>query len=146
MNGWEFNSSEQLGGKVFSCKSLEKPGGCWATHTAPQPPEGGAFVRHTALVRGGNPCRVPSQGPATTLGTSNSLALWVSAGEITLPSPIPYGMPYLCMAHTIGAFSSVQFSRSVVSNSLRPHESQHARPPCPSPTPGVHPDSRPSSQ
>jgi len=43
-------------------------------------------------------------------------------------------------------FSSVQFSRSVVSNSLRPHESQHARPPCPSPTPGVHPDSRPSSQ
>jgi len=32
-------------------------------------------------------------------------------------------------------FSSVQFSRSVVSNSLRPHESQHARPPCPSPTP-----------
>ena len=42
--------------------------------------------------------------------------------------------------------SSVQFSRSVVSNSLRPHESQHARPPCPSPTPGVHSDSRPSSQ
>ena len=33
-------------------------------------------------------------------------------------------------------FSSVQFGRSVVSDSLRPHESQHARPPCPSPTPG----------
>ena len=42
--------------------------------------------------------------------------------------------------------SSVQFSRSVVSDSLRPHESQHARPPCPSPTPGVHSDSRSSSQ
>ena len=42
--------------------------------------------------------------------------------------------------------SSVQFSCSVVSDSLRPHESQHARPPCPSPTPGVHPDSRPSSR
>ena len=42
--------------------------------------------------------------------------------------------------------SSVQFSHSVVSDSLRPHESQHARPPCPSPTPGVHSDSRPSSQ
>ena len=41
---------------------------------------------------------------------------------------------------------SVQFSRSVVSNSLRPHESQHARPPCPSPTTGVHSDSQPSSQ
>ena len=41
---------------------------------------------------------------------------------------------------------SVQFSHSVVSNSLRPHESQHTRPPCPTPTPGVHPDSRPLSQ
>ena len=35
---------------------------------------------------------------------------------------------------------SVQFSRSVVSDSLRPHESQHSRPPCPSPSPGVHSD------
>ena len=43
-------------------------------------------------------------------------------------------------------FSSVQFSRSVVSDSLRPHESQHARPPCPSPTPRVHWDSCPLSQ
>ena len=48
--------------------------------------------------------------------------------------------------------SSVQFSRSVVSDSLRPHELEHARPPCPSPTPGVHSNSRcielvmPSSQ
>ena len=41
---------------------------------------------------------------------------------------------------------SVQFSCSVVSNSLRPHESQHARPPCPSPTPRVHSNSLPSSQ
>ena len=41
---------------------------------------------------------------------------------------------------------SVQFSCSVVSDSLRPHKLQHARPPCPSPTPGVHSDSRPSSQ
>ena len=41
---------------------------------------------------------------------------------------------------------SDQISRSVVSNSLGPHESQHARPPCPSPTPRVHPNSRPSSQ
>ena len=43
-------------------------------------------------------------------------------------------------------FSSVQFSRSVVSNSLWPHESQHARPPCPSQTLRVHANSRPSSQ
>ena len=40
---------------------------------------------------------------------------------------------------------SVQFSRSVVSDSLRPRESQHASPPCPSPSLGVHSDSRPSS-
>ena len=38
-------------------------------------------------------------------------------------------------------FNSVQFSHSVMSDSLRPHESQHSRPPCPSPTPGVHPNS-----
>ena len=43
-------------------------------------------------------------------------------------------------------FSSVQFSRSVVSDSSRPHESQHARPPCPSPAPGIHSDSCPLSR
>ena len=43
-------------------------------------------------------------------------------------------------------FSSVQFSCSVVSNSLRPHEPQHARPPCPAPTPRVYPNLCPSSQ
>ena len=46
----------------------------------------------------------------------------------------------------VSSQASVQFSRSVVSDSLRPHESQHTRPPCPSPTPGVHSDSRPLSQ
>ena len=45
-----------------------------------------------------------------------------------------------------GKNTSNQISRSVVSDSLWHHESQHARPPCPSPTPGVHSDSRPSSQ
>ena len=41
---------------------------------------------------------------------------------------------------------SVQFNHSVVSDSLRPHESQHTRPPCSSPTPGVHANSHPSSR
>ena len=41
---------------------------------------------------------------------------------------------------------SVQFSRSVVSNSLRPHEPRHTRPPCPSPIPGVHPNPCPLSR
>ena len=44
------------------------------------------------------------------------------------------------------AFSSVPFSHSVVSDSLWPREPQHARPPCPSPTPGVHPNPCPLSQ
>ena len=56
---------------------------------------------------------------------------------------------FLSLINWTGSYQfcySLQFSRSVVSDSLRPHESQHARPPCPSPTPGVHSDSRPSSQ
>ena len=48
--------------------------------------------------------------------------------------------------HSRVRFSSVQLGRSVMSDSLRPHESKHARPPGPSPTPGVHSDSRPLSQ
>ena len=48
--------------------------------------------------------------------------------------------------HFINGVISVQFSCSVMSDSLRPHELRHARPPCPSPTPRVHSDSRPSSQ
>ena len=47
-----------------------------------------------------------------------------------------------CVVH----FSSVHFSSSVVSDSLRPHEPQHSRPPWPSPTPGVYPNSCPLSR
>ena len=54
---------------------------------------------------------------------------------------------YLKLGDTFfNLFSSVQFSCSVVSDSLRPHELQHARTPCPSPSPGVHSDSHPLSQ
>ena len=45
-----------------------------------------------------------------------------------------------------GPINSVQLSQAVVSDSLQPDESQHARPPCPSPTPGVYPNSCPLSQ
>ena len=55
-------------------------------------------------------------------------------------------MKWKTIPQNVFQFSPVQFSCSVVSNSLRPHESQHARPPCPSPTPRVHSDSRPLSQ
>ena len=50
----------------------------------------------------------------------------------------------LCKLGTV--ITSVQSSHSVMSDSLPPHESQHTRPPCPSPTPRVHSDSHPSSQ
>ena len=52
-------------------------------------------------------------------------------------------MNLILLRYTI---SSVHFSHSVTSDSLRPHESQHARPPCPSPTPEVHSNSCPSSR
>ena len=48
--------------------------------------------------------------------------------------------------HSVQFSRSVQFSHSVMSDSLRPHEAQHARPPCPSPSPGVHSNSRPLSR
>ena len=63
---------------------------------------------------------------------------------------IPYCSFYLqfykLTQHCKATIRSDQISHSVVSDFLRPHESQHARPPCPSPTSGVHGDSRPSSQ
>ena len=64
--------------------------------------------------------------------------------QVTLHFPLKewpwYQLSIVCIQ-----FRSVQFSRSVMSDSLRPHESQHARPPCPSPTPGVHSNSCPLS-
>ena len=57
-----------------------------------------------------------------------------------------YTLSLLCHNEFLRYAASDQISRSVVSDSLRPHESQHARPPCPSPTPGVHSDSCPLSQ
>ena len=62
---------------------------------------------------------------------------------IVFPARCDYSYVYLFLRYH---FSSVQFSRSVMSDSLWPHELQHARPPCLSPTPRVHSDSRPSSQ
>ena len=56
------------------------------------------------------------------------------------------GLPFPSPLEQLQILSSVQFSRSVVSDSLRPHELQHTRPPCPSQTPGVHSDSLPLSQ
>ena len=53
---------------------------------------------------------------------------------------------YIYLSDHIAEFVSVQFSCSVVSDSLQPHEPQHARPPCPSSSPGVHSNPCPSSR
>ena len=73
-----------------------------------------------------------------TLNCIPSLQVWIHRlGPLPLPPTVP--------SFSSTQFSSVQFSHSAMSDSLWPHEMQHARPPCPSPTPGVHSDSRPSS-
>ena len=67
------------------------------------------------------------------------------ATEVVKPKGL-WNMGIQIQVSNVKRCSHFQFSRSVVSDSLRPHDSQHARPPCASPTPGVHSDSRPSSQ
>ena len=66
----------------------------------------------------------------------------------TVPLLILYSDAEFQYVHclSVSSISSVQFSRSVVSDSLWPHEPQHTRPPCPSPTPGVYSNSCPSSR
>ena len=100
-------------------------------------------------------CR-PDSGPVTASAPSGHQALGTCASQ-GLPNtpwhlplrPVPWQWPPV-LQHLRGAGTSphlwsVQFSCSVMSDSLRPHEPQHARPLCPSPTPRVHPNSCPSS-
>ena len=72
-----------------------------------------------------------------------SKKLWCAKLCISLLLRIPYQVDFWTKIVLPG---SVQFSRSVMSDSLRPHKLQHNRPPCPSPTPGVHSNSHPSSR
>ena len=87
-------------------------------------------VFHQAALSMGSPgkntavgCHAPHKGIFSMQGYYNTILLL---------------MPHFLEPHSL--FSSVQFSRSVVSDSLRPHELQHAKPPWPSPNPGVHPN------
>ena len=74
---------------------------------------------------------------------SNARSLVLQANSLP---PESQGKPWSLVHAQCNTFSSVQFNHSVVSDSLRPHELQHARPPCSSPTPGVHPNPCPLSQ
>ena len=69
------------------------------------------------------------------------LSLWSNARTLHTPTQVTMGIPQRHCRCSV-QFSSVQ---SLVSNSLPPHESQHARPPCPLPIPGVYSNSCPSS-
>ena len=93
------------------------------------------------------------------LGRPKCLLIYINTTSLVEPCKFQHWNIYdgcflltICFASSVklsqihNKMISVQFSLSVVSDSLRPHESQHVRPPCPSPSPGVHPDSRPSSQ
>ena len=94
-----------------------------------------------------------------------NLASIIKNGDITLTTKVHLVkamvfpvVVYGCESWTIKKLSATaliilncqirsdQISHSVLSDSLRPHESKHARPPCPSPTPRVHSNSRPPSQ
>ena len=79
----------------------------------------------------------PGDLPDPDPGSNLHLLCLLHCQACSLPLAPP-GKPFIVY--------SVQFSCSVVSNSLRPHESQHTRPPCPSPTPGVHSNSCPLSR
>ena len=81
--------------------------------------------------------RVPWTARRSNQSILNEISPEYSLKGLTLKRKLQY------FGHLI---RSDQISRSVMSDSLRPHELQHTRPPCPSPTPRVHPDSRPSSQ
>ena len=71
----------------------------------------------------------------------------IFATALVLSLPLPLWLYMSSVSASLRSFdSSVQFSRAVESESLRPYEPQHARPPCPSPTPRVHPNPCPLSQ
>ena len=89
----------------------------------------------------GLPC--PPPGDLPNLGTEPASLTSPALAGMFFSTSTTWGalqIPYTCVQ-----FSSVQFSHSVVSDSLQPHESEHARSPCSSPSPGVRSDSCPSS-
>ena len=73
--------------------------------------------------------------------------IWTPKGEVRVRTNWEIGVHIYTVLTTMYQLSQFShFSHSVVSDSLRPHESQHARPPCPSSSTGVHSDSCPSNQ
>ena len=84
--------------------------------------------------------------PSGCTGSGGSCGGWWLDGHNILCLLICQVTFWVTSSSHYSGLSSVQFSRSVTSDSLQPHELQHARPPCPSPTPGVYSNSCPLSQ
>ena len=80
----------------------------------------------------------------SSLQNKNTTQFFKWARDLNVHLPKVTRMENKCMRRCSTSFV-IQFSRSIVSDSLRPHETQHARPPSPSPTPGVHSNPCPSS-
>ena len=121
----------------------------WKTQQWPQDWKRSAFIL------------IPKKGKAKECSNYCTIALISHASKVMLKilqarlQPyVNHGLPNVQAGFRKGRVTrdqianirSVQFSRSVVSDSLRPHELQHTSPPCPSPTPRVHSDSCPLSQ
>ena len=105
------------------------------------------YINKCTNVNGGY---TPAQRQIIEFSIKRKVHMWIEQ-YVNFHSFQPPHMARSCNKKTVfpsGSvhYSSAQFICSVVSDSLRPHESQHPRPPCPSPTPGVHADSRSSSQ
>ena len=84
------------------------------------------------------------QNTCRLFGVINSGFLYATF-LLSLKKKVPF-CTIICLPQFHIQFNSVQFSRSVVSDSLRPHESQHAGPPCPSQTPRAYSNPCPSSR
>ena len=105
-------------------------------------------ARKETACNAGDPGSIPRLGRSPGRGNSNPLqyACLENSTDRGAWQATIHGVPksqtqlsnfHLSLSQHNTSFSSVQFSHSVVSDSLRPHESQHTRPPCPSQTPGV---------
>ncbi|XP_055283084.1 tRNA (adenine(37)-N6)-methyltransferase isoform X2 [Moschus berezovskii] len=100
-----------------------------------------------AVVPEGHGPEMSPKAPSTVAGAAHSsmVPAWVREAPVANLEVRFTPHAEMDLEH-LSSGEPVQFSCSVVSESLRPHESQHARPPCPSPTPGVHSNSCPSSR
>ena len=123
----------------------------WSGLPCPPPgdlPNSGIEPRSPTLQADSLPAEPQGKPKNTGVGSLSLLQLDLPDPGIKLGSPecrwFIYQLNY--QGSPFPSFSSAQFSRSVVSNSLQPHEPQNTRPSWPSPSPGVHPNSCPSSQ